>query len=292
MNRNVVIVLAGGFLIALLVAMIVQASLGKKKGGDMVDIAVASRALNAGTDLKEADMKWQSFPKAAVFPGAISRAGDQKITDVVKGRLRRDIGAGEPILRNVVVSEARGNILTATMDPGMRAMAVKVSADMMVGGFINPGDRVDVVLTHQIRITGNAAKEAVADTVSRYVSEIILENIKVLAIDQVARKEDDKAKVGKTVTLEVDPAGSEKLALALSMGKISLALRSLAATEADSKDQKNKTAAITLPHKLTTDVSLSRALQTVNEIKKNTSENRDIMRVYTGDTVQNISVRR
>lgn len=284
MNRNVIIVLAGGFVIALLVAMIVQASFGKKSdGGNKVQVAVATRALPVGTSLKDSDVKWKDWPEDSVFEGAIVREGDQKISEVVKGRLRRDVGAGEPVMQNAIAGESKGNLLMATMDPGMRAVSVKIPAESMVAGFLNPGDRVDVILTHQIRTSGKT-KEAIEQKVTKFASETVLENIKVLAIDQVARKEDDKAKVGKTVTLEVDAAGAEKIALSASMGKIHLALRGLSDPENKSVAMKNRPA--------TTDVELSKALKVVNSIKKNSGGSRDIVRVYSGDNVQNISVRR
>ncbi len=283
MNRNIIIVLAGGFVIALLVAMIVQASFGKKDGAKTVDVAVASRALATGTNLKATDAEWKAWPEDSVFEGAIVRQDNQKIEDAVKGRLRRDVSSGEPILRNAMTNESKGNILTATMEPGMRAVSVKVAAEMMVAGFLNPGDKVDVILTHQIRVTGKD-KDVVEEAISRYVSETILENVRVLAVDQTARKEDaDKAKVGKTVTLEVDQKGAEKLSIAATMGTLNLSLRGL-----DDPDEKK----VTKNPGMMTDVDVSKALQAVNELKKTSGGSRDIVRIYSGDSVENVPVRR
>jgi pilus assembly protein CpaB len=279
MNKNLIIVLVGGFVVALLVAMIVQASFGSKKQ-EMVEIIVATKNLSSGADIKPEDVKWKSVPKDSVFEGAILREDKKKAHAMAKGRLRRDVAANEPLLRSALAAAGKGNILAATMEKGMRAIAIKVSADTMVGGFINPGDRVDVILTHQIKLSG-AEQDQVEGTISRHATETVLENVKILAVDQVARKEDDKAKVGRTVTIEVDQTGAEKIALANEMGDLSLALRAVGDSSVASKKDR-----------VTTDVQVSAILQEINRMKKHSGSNPDIVRVYSGDTIENILVRR
>lgn len=280
MNKNVLIVLAGGFLIALLVAIIVQASFGSKGDGTL-EVLVASKALTTGAIVNDDNFKWQSWPKDSVFPGAIVRENNQKVADAAKGRLRRDMNASEPLTQVALTASGKGNVLAASMDPGMRAVAIKVSAESMVGGFISPGDRVDVIVTFQVRLSGPES-EAAESKVNRHASETVLENVRVLAIDQMSKKEDDKAKVGRTVTLEVSTKGAEKLSLASEMGELSLALRALGDETVTSARQREST----------TDVELSTVLQDISEIKKNSSANAGIVRVYSGDTVENMSVRR
>ena len=280
MNKNILIVLGGGFLIALLVAIIVQVSFGSKSK-DAVEIAVAAKTLSTGAVVDDSNFKWQSWPKSSVFDGAIVREGNKKVSDMAKGRLRRDLGAGEPLLPVALTVAGKGNVLAAAMEPGMRAAAIKVSAESMVGGFISPNDRVDVILTNQVRLSGDARDEA-ADKVDRYASQTVLENVKVLAIDQVSKKEDDKAKVGRTVTLEVDAVGAEKLALAVQMGDLSLALRALGDATLSDKTKKN----------MTTDVEVSTVLQEIGKIKKTSGGKSDIVRVYGGDKIENVTVRR
>jgi pilus assembly protein CpaB len=279
MNKNLIIVLVGGFVVALLVAMIVQASFGSKKQ-EMVEIIVATKNLSSGADIKPEDVKWKSVPKDSVFEGAILREDKKKAHAIAKGRLRRDVAANEPLLRSALAAAGKGNILAATMEKGMRAIAIKVSADTMVGGFINPGDRVDVILTHQIKLSG-AEQDQVEGTISRHATETVLENVKILAVDQVARKEDDKAKVGRTVTIEVDQTGAEKIALANEMGDLSLALRAVGDSSVASKKDR-----------VTTDVQVSAILQEINRMKKHSGSNPDIVRVYSGDTIENVLVRR
>lgn len=279
MNKNVLIVLAGGFLIALLVAIIVQASFGSKSEGTL-EVLVAAKSLTTGAAVNDDNFKWQAWPKDSVFEGAIVRDKNQKVADAAKGRLRRDMNANEPLVPAALTSAGKGNVLAASMEPGMRAVAIKVSAQSMVGGFISPGDRVDVIVTFQVRLSG-AESEAAEGTVSRHASETVLENVRVMAIDQVAKKEDDKAKVGRTVTLEVDAKGAEKLSLASEMGELSLALRALG--DVTDKDKKKES---------TTDVEISSVLQEISANKKNSSANAGIVRIYSGDTVENVTVRR
>ena len=281
MNKNVLIVLAGGFLIALLVAIIVQASFGSKKDDSMIEVLVAAKALPTGSPVTEDNFKWQAWPKDSAFQGAIIRAKNQKITDVAKGKLRRDMSANEPLSQTALTAAGKGNVLAASMEPGMRAVAIKVSAESMVGGFISPGDRVDVIVTFQVRLSG-AESEAAEARVNRHASETVLENVRVMAIDQMSTKEDNKAKVGRTVTLEVDSKGAEKLSLASEMGDLSLALRALG-DETITNTKKSRES--------TTDVEMSSVLQELSEIKKNSSPNAGIVRIYSGDIVENISVR-
>ncbi|HAJ90661.1 MAG TPA: Flp pilus assembly protein CpaB [Rhodospirillaceae bacterium] len=280
MNKNILIVLGGGFLVAVIVAVIVQASFAKKNT-NMIEVAVASKLVKVGETVTDSNFKWQEWPKESVFAGAVTREGKKKISEVVQGKIRRDMSAGEPLLKVSLATSGKGNILAAAMEPGMRAMAIKVSAESMVGGFISPGDKVDVILSYQVRLSGEEADSA-AGKVDRHASQTILENVNVLAIDQNSNKEDDKAKVGRTVTLEVDTAGVEKLVLARDMGDLSLSLRALG--DEGHKDKAHK--------EFTTDVQVSKLLQELGKIKKNSGGKSDIVRVYNGQDIENITVRR
>ena len=167
------------------------------------------------------------------------------------------------------------------LDPGKRARAIKVSAESMVGGFISPGDRVDVVLTHQVRVSGQA-RDASRDIIDRHATETVLENVKVLAVDQKARKDGDEAKVARTVTLEVDGVQAEKVALASAMGDLSLTLRGLS----------DASAKVSHPPQATTDVQVSTVLKQVAEASRDVNGAGNIVRVYSRDTIVNVPVRR
>lgn len=280
MNKNILIVMGGGFLVAIVVALIVQASFGKKNA-DMIEVAVASKLVNVGDAVTDSNFKWQEWPKNSVFSGAVTREGKKKVSEMVDGKLRRQLNAGEPLLKASLTAPGKGNVLAAAMEPGMRAMAIKVSAASMVGGFIAPGDKVDVILSYQVKLSGDEADSA-AGKVDRHASQTILENVNVLAIDQNSKKDDDKAKVGRTVTLEVDSAGAEKLVLASDMGDLSLSLRALGD---DTHKEKGK-------RDFTTDVQVSTLLQELGKIKKNSGGKSDIVRVYNGQEIENVTVRR
>lgn len=281
MNRNLLIVMGGGFAIALVVALLVNATLGNKKNDGTVEILMAAKALPVGTDLKDTDLKWQSWPENGLVPGVIIRKDNQTILEAAKGRLKRDVAAGEPLLQNALAGEGKGNILATMLEPGKRAIAIKVKAESMVGGFITPGDRVDVVLTHQVRVNGDA-RDAARELIDRHATETVLENVRILAVDQRAKKENDEAKVGRTVTLEVDGVGAEKLALATAMGELSLSLRGIS------------DAAQTTPTQVkpTTDVQVSAILQQVAEASRSNGGTANMVRVYSQSNIVNVPVRR
>ncbi len=283
MNRNILIVLGGGLLIAILVAMIVKAGLS---GGQSTSaqILVASRPLAVGTALAPKDVKWQKWPKESVMSAMIVRKDSkQAIADVAKGQVRREISAGEPVLSNAIITSGKGNMLAAAMDPGMRAVAIKVKAESMVGGFIGPGDRVDVIMTYEVK-ADELNNPIIKQQIRKYAAETVLENVRVLAVDQQARKEDDKAKVARTVTLEVNAIGAERLNLASTMaeGGLTLSLRALGDETVLGANRKN----------ITTDTDVSAILQQINRLNAaGTGGPSNVVRVYNGENIQNMVVR-
>ncbi|MBI2233917.1 MAG: Flp pilus assembly protein CpaB [Micavibrio aeruginosavorus] len=251
MNKNVLIAFGGAALIAVLVAALMSAMLkgGKKEESDAaprVQIMVAAQDIGVGEVLTETNVKWKSWPQDAALPGTIQRKGNnEKLADAAKGRTIRAIAMDEPVLRSAMVSE-EGGFLAAQLAPGMRAVSIKTIPSTMVGGFINPGDFVDVVLTYKIdiryaggggnRFSNNGGDGTLAADVNRMIAlnlderaaDTILENVKVLGIDQSAVVDKNApAKLAKTVTLEVDQRGAEIIALATKMGDITLVLRPL-----------------------------------------------------------------
>ncbi|MFA5593608.1 MAG: Flp pilus assembly protein CpaB [Micavibrio sp.] len=254
MNKNVVIVLAGGFLVAILVAVLVQASLGGKKQVEGAEprtqVLVASKNLPLGKQLAPGDLKWQTWPGNG-FSGAIIRKNDQKPEEALTGRLIERVNEGQPLLTGYIAREGRGNVVAATLEKGMRAIAIPVKAFTMAGGFVTPGDYVDVILTYRVSVNRNEQTPEVAAYMRRHVSETILKNIRVLAVDQEASTDKDSAKIAKTVTLAVRADEAERLALAAEMGDLTLALRGLGDTDDVHEEA------------VTTDVGISRAMQTI-----------------------------
>ena len=150
--------------------------------------------------------------------------------DYVGSVVREPILAGEPIVARKIVRAGDSGYMAAYLEPGMRAMAIRVTVETAAGGFILPGDRVDVVLTRQLDNNNNATEGGASDR-AKHATGTVLENLKVLAVDQTTRAGDDEQSVvGATATLEVTPKDAELLALAKAEGELSLVLRSYADT--------------------------------------------------------------
>ena len=295
MNKNIIIVLGGAIVIAVLVAVLVQLTLGGKKEPPptieeaKVEILVANRDLRMGDELKLGDVRWQSWPKAALFAGAVIRRDGEAADSVFEGRLARDITKDEPFNKMALLREAKGNLVAASLEPGMRAVAIEVSASAMVGGFIGPGDMVDIILTYKQSMRPDKddvlARRLVEKNLDKLATETIVQNVKILAVDQMAtRPEDETFKVGKTVTLSLTSRDAERVALAQEMGALTLSLRGVGDDVVVKKDWPT-----------ISDVRLTKVDDEIfeeYENKKNdTGIPSNIMRIYNGDEVQSFPTR-
>jgi pilus assembly protein CpaB len=188
---------------------------------------VAASDIAPGQKLTPDLVRWQKWPSTAIDPSFITGTGDQntEATDAaVKGTVvRSPVVAGQPMTTLNVIHADSASFMSATLMPGMRAVAITVSVASVAGGFILPNDRVDLVLTQQL-----------GDTNHRYRSQTILHDVRVLAIDQAAQQETgkpDKAQKAvsdvKTATLELAPDQAEKVTRAQASGTLSLLLRPL-----------------------------------------------------------------
>jgi pilus assembly protein CpaB len=177
------------------------------------DILVASVSFEPGEELHEDKLEWKRWPTEATTPDIITKTENADTADAFQGKVARSkIAAGEPIRKDKILDRGAG-ILSMSLRPGKRAIAVKISAGNTASGFILPNDRVDVVHTGftQRGQTG---------------SRTILSNIRVLAIDQSSEGlERPTSGSGKTATLELNPSQVEILTAAEANGIISLALR-------------------------------------------------------------------
>src|SRR5476649_388277 len=204
-----------------------------------VDVLIAKSDIGLGQTVKPDDMQWQTWPAATASNTFIRRnERPDAPTQIVGSIARAPFIAGEPI-REVKLVKANGSgFMAAILPTGMRAISTEISPETGAGGFILPNDRVDVILSKHEK---NPDRTGPADMVN---SEIILPNIRVLAIDQAPKEKDGQnTVVGKTVTLELKPEQTETLARARQSGTLSLALRSIAdvnAVENRSDDQANK----------------------------------------------------
>ncbi len=188
-----------------------------------VEVLVAKSDLGTGQVIGERDIGWQTWPAAAANANFIKKTSQpDAIKQYVGAIVRMPVAAGEPIRDFKVVRANGSGFLAATLPRGMRAVSLDVAPDTDAGGFILPNDHVDVVLTHRDK----AAEKATG--IEKFVSETILRNVRVLAVDQtVEEKNGEKVVVGKTATVELTPRQTETLALARQTGTLSLALRSL-----------------------------------------------------------------
>ena len=191
---------------------------------ETVEVLVAKSDINLGQSLKPEHLQWQSWPAATTSSSFIQRKdrskGDAEVTGMIA---RAPFIAGEPIREQKLVKADGSGFLAAILPAGMRAVSTEISPETGAGGFILPNDRVDVLLSKRER---NPEQPNAGDVIS---SEIILSNIRVLAIDQAPKEKDGQTTVvGKTVTLELKPEQAETLARARQSGTLSLALRSIA----------------------------------------------------------------
>lgn len=190
-----------------------------------VQIVVAARDLPAGTILREGDTKWQAWPDQSLDDAFVVQRdgqGADRIDEFSGVVVRRAISAAEPMTATKVFRREDTGYMAGALTPGMRAMSIRISAVSGASGFIMPGDKVDVILTQELRDTGETSGLPM-----RRASETILENIRVLAIDQNTNDVEQTAVVGQTATLEVTPKQTEILSVANAMGAMSLALRSI-----------------------------------------------------------------
>jgi pilus assembly protein CpaB len=188
-----------------------------------VDILVAKSDISLGQSVKPDDLQWQTWPAATASSNFISRASKADAVKEITGSIARSpFIAGEPIREQKLVKADGSGFMAAILPAGFRAVSTEISPETGAGGFILPNDRVDVLLTKRDKNPDGKG----ADVPN---SEIILTNIRVLAIDQAPKeKEGTSALVGRTVTLELKPEQTETLARARQSGTLSLALRSIA----------------------------------------------------------------
>src|SRR5580692_6888361 len=189
-----------------------------------VDVLVAKSDIGLGQTVTPEDMLWQTWPAATASNSFIRRNERPDATTQIAGSIARSpFIAGEPIREPKLVKANGSGFMAAILPTGMRAISTEISPETGAGGFILPNDRVDVILTKRDK---NAERPGAPDVVN---SEIILSNVRVLAIDQAPKEKDGQnAVVGKTVTLELKPEQAETLARARQTGTLSLALRSIA----------------------------------------------------------------
>ncbi len=188
-----------------------------------VRVLVAKQPLPAGTLIKKSFLRWQAWPGSGLS-GAYMKEGDIKPEDLEGTVVRVGISTGEPLSEARVVRPGDHGFLAAVLRPGFRAMTVPVNATSGIAGFVFPGDRVDLVLSHKLERKGDDGRVLRA-------SETVLTDIRVLAIDQSTDDQAEEPNPAKNVTIEVTPKQVEIVSLITDLGRLSLSLRSLQADE-------------------------------------------------------------
>ena len=188
-----------------------------------VDILVAKSDIGLGQSVKPDDLQWQAWPAATAGSNFINRASKADAVKEITGSIARaPFIAGEPIREQKLVKADGSGFMAAILPAGYRAISTEISPETGAGGFILPNDRVDVLLTRREKNPDGKGPD-----ISN--SEIILSNVRVLAIDQAPKeKEGSSSLVGRTVTLELKPDQAETLARSRQSGSLTLALRSIA----------------------------------------------------------------
>ena len=189
-------------------------------------VMVGRKPLPAGTLLKPEHLEWRAWPKDGIAKAYLVK-GKRAVNELVGAVVRRGISVGEPITDGRVVKPGERGFMAAVLTPGLRAVSVPINATTGIAGFVFPGDRIDLILTHKLR-SGRGQ-----DRTTHQVSETILTGVRVLGVDQRSsdQKVKGKIKVAKTATIEVTPKQAGLVAGGGQRGRLSLSLRSRASDE-------------------------------------------------------------
>ncbi len=194
----------------------------KAQAQNLPTILIAKIDVPAGTFIQAEHLAWQIWPSEKLSDAYLQK-GVHTAEEFNGAVVRSGLRAGEPLTVGRLVKPNDRGFMAAVLNPGMRAVSVRVDETTGISGLVFPGDRVDVILTQTI------ASEEGGRGKAKRASETVLTDARVLAVDQRTDDLKPEAKVAKTATLEVTPKQAEKLALIADLGKISLSLRSLSA---------------------------------------------------------------
>ncbi len=241
--RILILLVAGGA--ALVAAMLVR-GMGGGEAPEIVELVeeeeipaiplgqvlVTTIDMPVGHRISPDDLTWQDWPQDLLTENFFTaEIAPDATTDIAGSIVRTPIFSGEPVLAKKIVQPGENGVLSAVITEGMRGVAVEISVETAAGGFILPNDRVDVILTYEIEVTEGEM------IVERPATQTVLQNVRVLAIDQtISEVEGESVVLGTSATLELTPKHAEILMLATRMGDISLTLRGVADAQASGSD--------------------------------------------------------
>jgi pilus assembly protein CpaB len=197
-------------------------------------VLVAKTEIGLGQIVTNENFRWQEWPQSAMSSSFIQSkgSGEGAMRELSGSVARAPMLPGEPITKAKLVKPGDGGVLSAILKPGNRAVSTKIREETSVGKMILPNDHVDVILIQRKR--GRSGSEEV-------VSDTLFRNVKVLAIGQLIEAKDNSKRgaEGNTATMELSPRQAELLALANTMGEITLTLRSIADIQSETEDGSN-----------------------------------------------------
>lgn len=217
MNRQTIIALGIAVVVGLVAVFLANSYLNGKArqayAGGTTKVAVATSPMAFGSDVTADKVRFVDYPNSSLPPGAFTTAA--ALMPAGKRRVAlMPIAVNEPILASKISAEGQGASIAALLPDGKRAASVRINDVSGVAGFVQPNDSVDVLITRTLQ-GDNAAQ----------VTDVLLQNVRVIAMDQDSKNADGTPKVAKTATLEVNPLDAQKLALAQQVGDLSLVLR-------------------------------------------------------------------
>ncbi len=243
MSKMRIVIFGLAFGSAIMAGLLAKGFIGQKPEKEIVeiskvktvDVLTALKDINMGERFVDGSTAWKPWPVENVTEFMITREEKPDAREAyLSARARLAIFEGETILEKKLVLPGQSGFMSAILPKGMRAISVAVNEHSGAGGFILPNDRVDVILTR--KLDNPQGSDRVVN------SEIVLSNVRVLAINQTYRQDKEGEQVtvaeGKTATLELDPRQSEIISMIESSGELSLALRSIA--ENDGKDMEKE----------------------------------------------------
>lgn len=222
MRRQTMIALAIAVVLGLFAVYLTNSYLSAKDSnqqqGELVRVAVAAAPLNYGMEVTPETVRFAAMPRNSLPPGSFT-SPEQLFGKGEKRVALMPITVNEPILPGKISGAGQNASIAALLPPGMRAASVRINDVSGVAGFVQPNDSVDVLVTREVQIGNGPASR------KQQITDVLLQDAKVLALDQNAKNADGKPTVAKSATLQVDPIGAQKLALAQEVGSLSLVLR-------------------------------------------------------------------
>jgi len=207
-----------------------------------ISVLVAAHDLATGSFIRPEDLRWQAWPEGQIADNYLLKDKDQP--EALSGAVvKLRIAAGEPVTSNRVIKPGDRGFLAAVLSPGMRAVSVPVTPTSEISGLVFPGDHVDLILAHQVKIAapkspdGGAASNG-ADQ-NAFVTETIQTDLRILAIDQSTADVEGKPTLAHNVTFEVTPKQVEAIEVSSMVGTLYLSLRGLPGSDTISDDAAN-----------------------------------------------------